>query len=1074
MALQMGQILNNRYRIAKQIGQGGFGAVYRAWDTRMNGACVVKENLDTSQEARNQFEREAQILFRLRHPGLPVVFDYFSEPDQGLYLVMDFVDGKNLEEMQLAAGGLLNEADTILWISQVCEALEYLHNNTPPVIHRDIKPQNIIITPARRAVLVDFGVAKLFQAQQKTTIGARAVTPGYSPPEQYLQTGTDACSDIYSLGATMYTLLSGQVPPESVALGMGENLPSIQSFNSTILPKLEAIVYKAMAPQKNQRFTSAVEMREALLELSSFSTGPVIKSGKQKPNIISPQPEFAPALPSAVPSTMHLAHAVPVRVKPRKPINWLAIALGSIGGFLGLAIIAAAIFLPGLIKDRPSIAIGSTKTEKVTQPAEVAETSESTQTPVPEPTEAPVITQFGGWLDEITVSVVSFDSAITQLESGTIDVYTGALQPSEYDAIKSAGLQFATSYGLFYDLTFNPVGPVFQNGSFNPFSSPRIREAMNWLIDRNYINQEVFFGKGLPRYFAISPGLPEYNGVLDKAKELEDYYSYDMSKANEAITAEMKSMGAVMSGGKWTYNGTPVTLIFLIRTDSDGNRLPIGDYIANQLETIGFTVDRQYKLSSETGPIWIGSEPAEGQWHIYTGAWANDALAPHESDVFMFYFTPSGMESPLWQAYKPSNEFLQLAEQIDSNSFSSMSARENAIKRALELSLQESVRIFILENQNYSPYRQEVELAIDTFAGIETAQIWPYTLRISAQKGGKLVIGTELILGDTWNPIAGSTWTSDKFCVRATQSGDVMADPKTGLTWPLRIEKAVITVPNGTLVSKTLDWIDLEYVNEIIVPGDAWVDWDPTAQTFVSSSDVNPTGLKVQRKTTVYYPSNMFETVTWHDGSPLSVADFIMHMIISFDRSKPESTLYDEFGYFDDQFRSAFRAVKIISTDPLVIEYYSDVVNLDAERNIPTLYPTYNLGEASWAMLAVSSMAEANGELAYSFEKATKLGVEWTNYVSGPSLSILAKYLDQAKSQNFIPYTPTLSKYITQDEAKLRYTNLTNWYDVHGHFWVGTGPYYLDRVNPGDSTLLFKRFESSPDNLEGWAKFIQP
>ncbi len=98
MPLQPGQILNNRYRIAKQIGQGGFGAVYRAWDTRMNGSCVVKENLETSQEARSQFEREAQILFRLRHSGLPVVFDYFSDPDQGLYLVMDFIEGKNLEE----------------------------------------------------------------------------------------------------------------------------------------------------------------------------------------------------------------------------------------------------------------------------------------------------------------------------------------------------------------------------------------------------------------------------------------------------------------------------------------------------------------------------------------------------------------------------------------------------------------------------------------------------------------------------------------------------------------------------------------------------------------------------------------------------------------------------------------------------------------------------------------------------------------------------------------------------------------------------------------------------------------
>ncbi len=263
MSLQQGQILNSRYRIAKQIGQGGFGSVYRAWDLRMEAACVIKENLEFTQEATHQFIREAQILFKLKHPGMPVVYDYFDLPGQGLYLVMEYVEGQNLCEI-VTVRGFVPEKEALNWIIQVCEALEYLHDQNPPIIHRDIKPQNIIITPKNRAILVDFGVAKVFQPNQKTTIGARAATPGYSPPEQYMQIGTDARSDIYSLGATLYTLLTGQVPPESVARSLDEEVVDIHIYNSLVSKPVVDAVETAMAYKRQDRFASAQKFREAL------------------------------------------------------------------------------------------------------------------------------------------------------------------------------------------------------------------------------------------------------------------------------------------------------------------------------------------------------------------------------------------------------------------------------------------------------------------------------------------------------------------------------------------------------------------------------------------------------------------------------------------------------------------------------------------------------------------------------------------------------------------------------------------------------------------------------------------
>ncbi|MBN1149006.1 MAG: serine/threonine protein kinase, partial [Anaerolineales bacterium] len=202
MPLAQGQTLHNRYRIVGLLGQGGFGAVYRAWDITFEIPCAIKENTETSEAAQRQFLREAKLLHVLRHPNLPLVKDYFFLPSQGQYLVMDYVEGQDLGEMLL--NGPLEEARVLPWIMQVCDALSYLHSQNPPVIHRDIKPGNIKITPQGKAVLVDFGISKVYDPAMATTVGARAVTPGYSPPEQYGKGTTDARSDLYALGATLY------------------------------------------------------------------------------------------------------------------------------------------------------------------------------------------------------------------------------------------------------------------------------------------------------------------------------------------------------------------------------------------------------------------------------------------------------------------------------------------------------------------------------------------------------------------------------------------------------------------------------------------------------------------------------------------------------------------------------------------------------------------------------------------------------------------------------------------------------------------------------------------------------
>lgn len=267
--LTPGTILHNRYRIIRLLGRGGMGAVYLAEDQNLPGKLVaVKENFDPSPSAQEQFKREAVILARLKHPNLPQVTDHFIESSGRQYLVMDYVEGEDLDQI-LAQRGPLPESEVLGWMEQVLDALEYMHTwvdpttgKPTPVIHRDIKPGNIKRTPDGRTMLVDFGIAK-YQTGIGTGTGARAASPGFSPVEQYTG-GTDARSDVYALGATLYCLLTGEVPPESPAIAAGMPLTPPRALNPAISPNTEQVILRAMQIRAANRYQTVRDLRQAL------------------------------------------------------------------------------------------------------------------------------------------------------------------------------------------------------------------------------------------------------------------------------------------------------------------------------------------------------------------------------------------------------------------------------------------------------------------------------------------------------------------------------------------------------------------------------------------------------------------------------------------------------------------------------------------------------------------------------------------------------------------------------------------------------------------------------------------
>jgi serine/threonine protein kinase len=319
MPLETGEILHNRYRILKILGVGGFGAVYRAADMALKVPCAVKENLDTSPEAQRQFEKEAVILAHLSHPNLPRVLDHFIIPEQGQYLVMDFIDGEDLYAV-VTRMGVVPQKQALDWISQIAGALNYLHNQNPPVIHRDIKPANIRIRPDGRAFLVDFGLVKASASHMMTTIGARAVTPGYSPPEQYGHGRTDPRTDIYALAATLYTLLTGLEPQESIQRVVSDNLIPLNSTQLEVRPDLGGVVGKGMHLQPSQRYPTVAAFEQAL---KNPSTREVV----QRTQVASPS--FQAVTKAVSDPDLHTR-------EQKKTWLWVVIGIGVIAAFFAI------------------------------------------------------------------------------------------------------------------------------------------------------------------------------------------------------------------------------------------------------------------------------------------------------------------------------------------------------------------------------------------------------------------------------------------------------------------------------------------------------------------------------------------------------------------------------------------------------------------------------------------------------------------------------------------------------------------------------------------------------------------
>jgi eukaryotic-like serine/threonine-protein kinase len=386
-------LLQNRYQVVGLLSQGGMGAVYQALDQRLDITVALKECFFSEEVLRKQFEREARLLAKLRHPAITKVFDHFTE-GAGQFLVMEFIPGADLCEMLKTRGGPFPAADVLRWGEQLLDALAYLHGQEPQIIHRDIKPQNLKLINSGQIILLDFGLAKSLANQMSRVTNSGSIfgyTQHYAPLEQIQGTGTDPRTDLYALAATIYQLLTGVIPPDALtrATAILNNQPDplrpACEINWQVTPAVAAVLVQAMALNRDQRPASANNMRRALLAAAQSAAGGHLQASAstriaypeaasrqtQEPTAWLSSPPFAPP-PSPTPAGVAppnqateptVIRASPMQAAPRRSHKSIWII-----GALAVLIAAIAVIVLVTNRNRHAEVVNFSPTNLSTQP----------------------------------------------------------------------------------------------------------------------------------------------------------------------------------------------------------------------------------------------------------------------------------------------------------------------------------------------------------------------------------------------------------------------------------------------------------------------------------------------------------------------------------------------------------------------------------------------------------------------------------------------------------------------------------------------------------------------------------
>jgi peptide/nickel transport system substrate-binding protein len=640
----------------------------------------------------------------------------------------------------------------------------------------------------------------------------------------------------------------------------------------------------------------------------------------------------------------------------------------------------------------------------------------------------------GPAVEKVIYKRVPVDLAPKAIQAGDIDMYQFALRPAQAKALMgNPNVKLYMAPAGLVDIVLNPApAPA---GELNPLANKRIRLALQYVFNREFIVTNIYEGFAAPMVTFLSIYDPDYTTIFDIIAKYD--FKYDPALAAQIVDEEMTKMGAEKIGGKWYYNGKPVTLKFIIRIEDE--RREIGDTFATELEKLGFTVERVYAPFGVAIEKVYGTDPKDFEWHLYTEGWGKSAPEKYDAGTInqfnapWFGYMPGWQEAGYWQ-YKNST-IDELGLRIYQGQFKSKAERDELYRRMSEMSIQESIRIWgITRMEAYATRAEVTGITNDIGAGIRA---W-HVIRNAYIPGkdtltiGHLWIWTERT---TWNPVGGFEDIYSVDLAASTCDPVIARHPFNGLPIAVRASYDVETAgPDGKLD----------------VPSDAVI-WDAVNDKWANV----PAGTKATSKVTFDF-SKLFKA-KWHHGIQISLADVIHNLAASWDLAKdPEKNSTEPA--VASRIAPIFEMIRGIRILPderveVYIDYWhfepAYIADQAAAAVWPVSAPCMTVPWEVWA--AMDKLVFEKKTYAYSDTAATKLGIPWLSLVLKDHAAAVADVIKEMKSKAFFPeswFTINGKTYETADNAMARYDAALKWYETYGLMWIGNGPFMLTKFDP--------------------------
>ncbi len=633
------------------------------------------------------------------------------------------------------------------------------------------------------------------------------------------------------------------------------------------------------------------------------------------------------------------------------------------------------------------------------------------------------------------------NTALEEVRNGNLDVYYYTISPDRLETHQAReGLQVFDSTGGRYSILVNPA----EADEFNPFSSKEIRFALNYLIDRKLIVNELMGGYGAPIISYYSTSEPEYLSVIEQLELFN--FKYNPELANEIITKILKEKGAKKINDKWVINEKPIEITIFIRSD-DPIRKSIGEILSVELERIGFVIKKDFGDLNKAFVVVYGSNPSDLKWSLYTEGWASSAFVRYDSIGLGQMYSPwfssmPGFNDPTYWNYK-NDKLDEITQKIYTGDFESSEKRLELIQEAVVEGVNESVRIFLASKIDQYVVNEKVSGIVNDFGAGVPSRFTPINAK---SDDSEFAVGVKQIYQGAWNPVMGLTDTYSRQIWGIISDPGSFKHPFTGETIPIRATWDVETAgPEGKLN----------------IPQESKI-WNPKLQQW---DNVSPNSFATSK---VKFDLNFSN---WHNGQKMDMNDILYSLYFTIEwgtqTDENDKTFDSEFTPIAAQSLQTIKGVNVI--DDNTIEVYADYWHFD-DGEIAEWAMLWN--SMPWEISAAMEKAVTDGKVSFSRSGATSKNVNWLSLIIPNDANLIKEYLQKFKESNYIPEEFKESKQ-NLEYFQNRYSSSIKWIEENNHAVISNGPFYLKSYAPESRTITVNTFEdeSYPFKVGEWSKF---